>query len=558
MDNKISRLMQYCALLGGLLLSSYASSFDFCFWDCDRIVETSYGKVKGRSNSLTNAWYRIPYAAAPTGENRWQPPKPVKPWDGTKSASFSLSGCEQWASPTGVFSPFTSENCLDLSIWAPDKPGKYPVMVWIFGGGFLLGSGNELSYKGTTLSQNEDVVVVTLNHRLGPLGFLSLPGLTAEQGQSGNYGFLDQVAALKWVNNEIEGFGGDPENITVFGESAGGASVCMLMASPLSRHLFQNSIISSGPCGEWLTMKQEEADQKGAEFAGMMGCDQQDAAEQLACMRKLSPKEMRKKIDAPFNELFLVDGTQWKFFPYFTKDDHFINANFEDMISANKALIEQGALTPQNVIIGTVKDEGSLFEALKDHPEEADYKDYMTERFTEMKPEDIDNVLNLYPIDQYINVGHAMATISGDRNIVCAMVKTSKNLYAAGYPVFQYQFTEYSDSILRMITKFQLGTNPPPLGVFHSGEIGFLFGSSAPTSSLKTDEQKAVSMSIQDYMGTLARTGNPNHASAPNWPAYNDTDENYLTWGQDFTIGSDLRGHYCDYWIAEDFFADNF
>ncbi|MCY4045166.1 MAG: carboxylesterase family protein [Cellvibrionales bacterium] len=546
--------------IGGILLSlfSFSSAFsgDFCWWDCNRVVETSYGKVKGKNHGPTNSWYAIPYAGNAKGDNRWKPPQPVKPWKGTLNASSSMQGCEQWASPTGVF--FSDEDCLNLTVFAPDKEGSFPVMFWIFGGGFLLGSGNESSYKGSDLAKNHDVVVVTINHRLGPLGFLSHPALTSEQGRSGNYGFLDQVAALQWVNDEIAAFGGDPTNITVFGESAGGASVCMLMASPLSRDLFQKGIISSGPCGEWETLTQEEADAKGVQFAISMGCEQADPAAQLACLRNLSPRKIRKKLDAPFNELFKVDGTEWKYFPNFTKDDYFIDANFEDMIAKNKQLIEAGELTPQAVIQGTVKDEGSLFEALKDHPANDEYAAYLKQRFSYMSAQDLQWVLDHYPIDQFDNVGHAMSVIMGDQSIVCPGVKTAEHLTDAGYPVYQYQFTEYSDSILRMITKLQLGENPPPLGVFHSGEIGFLFGHSAPTSSLKTDDQKFVSAQLQQYMVSLANTANPNKDGLPNWPIYTKADKTYLIWGDDFTLKKDLRGEFCPWWIEKDFFGDNF
>jgi para-nitrobenzyl esterase len=547
--------------LGGVIIASLSFSLtslalDFCWWDCNRIVETSYGKVKGKNHGSTNRWYAIPYGADASGNNRWKPPQPVKPWSGTRNASSSMTGCEQWASPTGVF--FSDEDCLNLTVYAPDKEGSFPVMFWIFGGGFLLGSGNESSYKGDDLVKNEDVVVVTINHRLGPLGFLSHKGLTNEQGRSGNYGFLDQVAALEWVKNEIAAFGGDPDNITVFGESAGGASVCMLMASPLSRHLFQKGIVSSGPCGEWETLTQEEADEKGKQFAIAMGCEQEVPAEQLACLRKMTPKEMRKKIDASFNELFKVDGTQWKYFPNFTKDDYFIDANFEDMIANNKNLIEQGKLTPQVVIQGTVKDEGSLFEALKDHPDNSEYEPFLRNRLSYMTEEDIQWVLKSYPIEQFDNVGHAMSVIMADQSIVCPGVKTAVSLTDAGYPVYQYQFTQYSDSILRLITKFQLGENPPPLGVFHSGEIGFLFGHSAPTGRPKTDDQKFVSNKMQQYMGSLAHTANPNKVGLSHWPIYTKEDKTYLIWGEDFSTEQNLRGDFCPWWIEKDFFGDNF
>ncbi|CAA0078423.1 Para-nitrobenzyl esterase [BD1-7 clade bacterium] len=539
------------------LLSGCNTDFNFCIVDCKRVVSTSYGDVQGKSNSVVATWYDIPYAAAPEDDNRWRAPQPPAPWQGVLETKYRLRGCQQWAVPTALLDRFTDEDCLTVNVWAPDKPGDHPVMVWFFGGGLLLGSANEPQYMGHKLAKSQDVVVVTVNYRLGPMGFLSLPGLTQEQGQSGNYGFLDQVAALQWVNDEIAAFGGDPDRITLFGESAGGLSVCMHLASPLSRELFDNAIVASGPCGEWMTLNQADADARGLAFAASMGCDQTDAADQLACMRGLSGAQLKDKMKIQTNELFRVDGEDWPFFPYITQDNLFVTDTFENMIAANDALIDSGSLTPQSVILGTVKDEGSLFEALRDHPSAANYSSYLTQRYSELDASDITDVANLYPVQDFFNVGHAVSQIAGDRSIVCPTVKTANTLADAGYPTYHYEFAEYSESVLRKITLAQQGTNPPPLGVFHSGEIGFLFGVLGPTSQLDTDAQKAVSASIQGYMGALAHSGNPNHSDGVAWPQYDNANKAYLVWADGFNTANALRESYCNYWITEDFFEDS-
>jgi para-nitrobenzyl esterase len=207
------------------------------------LVATQNGMVRGVEDGESVAFRGIPYAAPPLGDLRWKAPQSPANWSGERDASAFGNRCPQVESPFGAAS--TNEDCLYLNVTTPGTDGSYPVMVWIHGGAFIAGSGNEAGYEPTRLVQ-EDVVVVTLNYRLGALGFLPHPALTDEAGESGNYGIMDQQKALQWVRDNIAGFGGDPAKVTIFGESAGGHSVYTHMVVPSSKGLFGKAISQSG------------------------------------------------------------------------------------------------------------------------------------------------------------------------------------------------------------------------------------------------------------------------------------------------------------------------
>jgi para-nitrobenzyl esterase len=221
------------------------------------IVQIDSGRISGRTESGVSSFKGIPYAAPPVGNLRWRPPQPVPPWTGTRPADKVGPLCKQKinTADNGVGPPPDSEDCLNLDVYAPAKAaqaararnGRLPVMFWIHGGGYVNGSGTANLYNGTELAK-QGVVVVSINYRLGRFGFFAHPALTQESpdGPLGNYAFMDQIAALQWVKRNIEKFGGDPGNVTIFGESAGGASVINLMVAPPAQGLFQRAISQSG------------------------------------------------------------------------------------------------------------------------------------------------------------------------------------------------------------------------------------------------------------------------------------------------------------------------
>jgi para-nitrobenzyl esterase len=265
-------------------------------------VSVTGGQIRGRALAAGVVFKGIPFAAPPEGELRWKPPMPVKPWTGVRDAGAYGATCAQidanWNKSAAAAG---KEDCLFLNVWAPQWPGssKKPVMLWIHGGGNMGGSalglgGIEPPFDGESLSRH-GVVVVTIQYRLGLLGFLAHPELTAESPHraSGNYALMDIVAALQWVKQNIEKFGGDPANVTIFGQSAGGNNAGMMLVSPLSKGLFARAIEESGTVvgGARLNQTLAEAEKQGLEYAARMNVP---AGGALAYMRKLPASEVLK------------------------------------------------------------------------------------------------------------------------------------------------------------------------------------------------------------------------------------------------------------------------
>jgi para-nitrobenzyl esterase len=265
----------------------------------DGIVHVETGSVRGTVANGVESWKGIPFAAPPVGELRWRAPQPAPPWDGVRDASAYGSDCMQQPAPSDAAPPGTepSEDCLYLNVWrsAGRSSAPRPVIVWIYGGGFVNGGSSPPTYSGAELAR-QGVVVASFNYRLGRFGTFAHPQLTAENadgGLLGNYGLLDQIAALQWVKRNISSFGGDPNDVTVMGESAGGMSVNMLLTSPLAQNLMQRAIVMSGGDGTQLepaTLTDVEA--TGVEFAQSQGIPPGDPAA-LTKLRALSAQQVR-------------------------------------------------------------------------------------------------------------------------------------------------------------------------------------------------------------------------------------------------------------------------
>src|SRR5690625_46310 len=243
------------------------------------VVDTEYGQVIGRRIDGVSVWKGIHYAKAPVGRLRFRPPQPPEPWAGIHDATMSGPVAIQPIKEIMTFldneHARMSEDCLNLNIWSPEAYEKRrPVMVWIHGGAFMRGSGSSGTYDGTSVSANGDVVVVTFNYRLGVMGFLHLDDINDEYTSSGNCGILDQVAALKWVKENIDSFGGDPNRITVFGESAGAISIGTLLAIQIGRGLFNQAILQSGAARN--VLKSETAARVAKKVLGNLGMDSKD------------------------------------------------------------------------------------------------------------------------------------------------------------------------------------------------------------------------------------------------------------------------------------------
>lgn len=474
------------------------------------LVKTQQGMVQGVVQPSFRAFLGIPYAAPPVGNLRWKPPQAHAPWSTTLNATVAGSPCPQSASPFGQAS--TNENCLFLNVYTPNPvAANAPVMVWIHGGAFVTGEGSDYNPAATLVAQG--AVVVTINYRLGAFGFLALPSLSAEDanGSSGNYGLQDQQFALQWVHNNIQAFGGNPANVTIFGESAGGFSVCANIASPNARGLFQRAITESGPCTFPLPTlaSVESAD---AALAAKLGCAQQVATQQTACLRALTPQQILAAQPAGFN----VGGNSGSILPFSPNIDGSVLPQ-----SLTNALLS-GRFNHVPVLEGTNQTEGRLFIALgfdltANGPLTAAQYPAAVQALVgaQIAPQ----VLNEYPLSNFSSPDVALSAIFGDAGFSC-QARAADQLLAASVPTFAYEFNDTNAPMLFL---------PPvsfPYGATHTDEIQYLFQVDALASRLNANQEQ-LSRQMISYWVQFARNGNPNSTQTANWADYNAFADNF-------------------------------
>ncbi|MFI6814921.1 carboxylesterase/lipase family protein [Nonomuraea sp. NPDC050328] len=447
-------------------------------------VRTDLGWVKGTQTAGHRLYQGIPYAAAPTGERRWRSPGPAAPWPGVRDATAPGPRCTQPTAPAG-----TSEDCLYLNVTVPRTPGgRKPVMVWLHGGGFVEGAGSD--FDARRLAATGDVIVVTVNYRLGVFGLFAHPGLAG----SGGFALEDQQAALRWVRRNAAAFGGDPGNVTLFGESAGGKSVCAHPASPGAAGLFQRAIMQSAPCTgtvpagtmfpglpafhQWPTVAEREGD--GARLAAEVGCA--DPATALACLRRLPAERL-----LPLHDRFITPAAGS---PVLPKDPE-------------RAMAE-GAFHRVPVISGTTRDEMrymvALFYELPGTPiTAATYARLLEEAFGARAGE----VARRYPLDRYGSPGLAWASLTTDVVFSCPTHERNGSL-ARRVRTYAYEFTGADVTT-------EIPGSDFPLGSAHGAELAYLFPASGrdPLSAL-----------MIKYWTAFARTGDPNTPGLPRWPAF--------------------------------------
>ncbi|HBP57114.1 MAG TPA: carboxylesterase [Verrucomicrobiales bacterium] len=472
-------------------------------------VLTQYGRVQGTESrdESVEVFKGIPYAAPPVGDLRWHPPQPPAKWS-------SIRVCDQFA-PQSLQrgkrkNANQSEDCLYLNVWTPRKRHveKYPVMVWIHGGGFTQGSGHKAGYNGTQLAQR-GVVVVTINYRLGALGFMTHPELSAESphGSSGNYAILDQIEALKWVRGNISKFGGNPDNVTIFGESAGGTSVYLLTATPLSKGLFHRAILQS----PWLDpsifrdLKNENENGPPAESMG----DQ----EVQKIFETPVPNVLTKLRATPGEEILAKMKERWPVVMdgwVFPKAPHLIHA--------------AGEQHDIPIIIGTNRDEGTMFGPSKPFGGTLDsYQITMLEQFGETGKK----IAEFYAPaskDGLYKVGVQMIT---DTWFVQPSREFARAMSQHGNPVWMYHFT-----------KPVWGW----MGAAHAAEIRYVFGNLEEPKP----EDRRLSEAFMDYWVQFAKSGNPNIDHQPAWPSYTRSTDQHLVMDQRITVESALRKEACD------------
>ncbi|QIS09783.1 carboxylesterase family protein [Nocardia arthritidis] len=494
------------------------------------VVQIVDGPVRGTAADGYRTFQGIPYAAPPVSRLRWAPPAPPVPWRDVRDATAPGHPCVQNASPMG--DPASdSEDCLYLNVTAPDHADgeKLPVMVWIHGGGFYFGSADP--YQARRLATKGRVVVVTLNYRFGALGYLVHPGLDTADAASGNYGLLDQQAALRWVRRNIDRFGGNPDSVTLFGQSAGATSTCSLLASPSAAGLFQRAIVQSSPCSEtnqwpyddgyWFARPRAAAEQQGRELADKLGCGA--AADAADCLRTVPAAKI----------LAAADGAGYG--PAY-------GGQHTPLPLAPAEAIASGKFNRVPVIHGTTRDEHSTFiwaiESFTDHVyTPADYRNQLDSAFGA----DADRIAAEYPLTDYGSPSQALARLFSDYTWGCTALLTDDAL-AAQTTTYAYEFADPNPPWGKDMAKAHF-----PTGALHVGEIPYLFDSPEFPTPLST-EQNRLSDTMIDYWTRFARTGDPNRSGTPNWPEYR-TATDVLSLAPNMIHPVDLDAeHRCGFW----------
>jgi para-nitrobenzyl esterase len=456
--------------------------FLLAFLAIDTRVQLDSGKIAGAEANGVASFKGIPYVAAPTGALRWKPPHTVAPWTGTRGVKEFGAACPQppiLEKRYGIKLDNTSEDCLTLNVWTTGKSTaeRRPVLVWIHSGGNIAGSGSMAD--GSALAR-QGAVVVTLNYRLGPFGFLALPSLSKESSRnsSGNYGLLDQVQALLWVHRNIDKFGGDRQNVTIIGVSAGAGDVGLLMTSPLGKGLFQRAIIESGsPSSD---MRLAAAERAGAKLFG----------DDLGSLRVRSTEEVMATGGLSYGPI--VDG--W-------------------VIPENPVRIFVSGLQANvPLIVGTNADEGTVFTEELPLRTAAEYRAYLTSHYSNAA----EILFGLYPASGDAQVHAAANRLITDYLFIAPARRLARWQAVVNAKTFVYHFTHPTG----------------PRGAFHTSEVPFVFA---------TDPGSDLARAMSAAWLRFAATGNPNGPGLPAWPAYTAAADQYLEFGDTIKAGSELH-----------------
>ena len=497
------------------------------------IVRTDDGLVRGADVAGVDSFLGLPYAAPPTGNLRWRPPQPAAAWSGVRDATTFGPSCPQDTNPKA--NPFLppgpiSEDCLYLNVYTPalgqdgNDQGGRPVLVWIHGGGLVQDGAR--NYDGTKLAA-DGIVVVTINYRLGALGFLAHPALASRPGgPAGNYGLMDQQAALRWVRDNIAQFGGDPENVTIAGQSAGGLSVLAQMVSPGARGLFQRAIVQSGT----FALNQEPlvtAEAAGETFATAVGCPDQTAA----CLRNAPVSDLVSNFGVEIPGV--VDGSV--------------------LTQPIGTALASGQFARVPVINGITHDEELLFVAGlsltvsqgTDVPLAAPLNssaNYPTDiaQALGVSPARATAIANEYPLSAYPNPVVAFSLLVSDASFACPALQVDNWTHARGVPAYAYQFND--DNAPVNILGFSLGL------ATHGAELPYLFDQ--PNTPVVLDpDQQALAASMRTDWASFAGTGDPSSRELP-WPSFNGTRVLSLVPLQSQVTTDFAAAHHCSFWGA--------
>jgi para-nitrobenzyl esterase len=488
------------------------------------IVRTDDGLVRGTTAGGVNEFLGLPYAAPPIGNLRWRPPAPAASWRGVRDASQFGPSCPQ---APGPFAPpgLLSEDCLYLNVYAPapgmNDQGGRPVLVWIHGGG--LEQDGARDYDGTKLAA-DGIVVVTINYRLGALGFLAHPALASRPGgPAGNYGLMDQQAALRWVQRNIEQFGGDPGNVTIAGQSAGGLSVLAQMISPGARGLFQRAIVQSGT----FALNQQPlatAEAAGETFATAVGCPDQTAA----CLRTVPVSTLVNDFGVEIPGV--VDGSvltqpigtalasgQFARVPVINGITHNEELLFVDVL---KLTVSQGTNIPLAApLTSEANYEADIAQALGVSPARATA------------------IANVYPLSANpTRRDEVFGQAISDASFACPALQVDQWTAARGVPTYAYQFNDDNAPV------FNLGQ------ATHGAEIPYLFDRPGKPVTLSADQQ-ALAASMRTDWASFAGTGNPSSRALP-WPSFGGSRVLSLVPLASQVTTDFATAHHCSFWAA--------
>ena len=458
------------------------------------VIVTATGPVQGVREGTVRVFKGIPYAGPPIGEARWQPPRPARDWSDVRKTTEFGPAC---VAPTRRFTtiyttdiaPF-SEDCLTLNVWSPADAKNAPVFFWIHGGALTNGSSKEAMYDGTRLAQT-GMVVVTINYRLGVFGFLAHPELSAESplGISGNYGLLDQIAALRWVQANIEAFGGNPSNVTIAGESAGGLSVMFLLASPEARGTFSKAIAESAYMVSMQELKEEHHGTPSAETAG----------ERLAAALNMPDIAAMRSMDAQA----LADGAAAaRFLPMGTVDGKILPRQLVDVF-------DRGEQAPVPILTGFNSGEIRSLTVLAPPPPASaeEYESTIRDRYLDLA----DEFLRLYPST---NMQESIYATTRDALYGWTSERLVRKQTELGVPSFLYLFDHGYPA-----------ADEAGLHAHHASELPYVFGNLDRTPPKwpkipDTAEEKRFSAAMVGYWSSFARDGHPTAEGEPDWPAY--------------------------------------
>ena len=488
------------------------------------VVQTDAGALRGASSGTVWSFKNIPYAAPPVGEFRWRPPRPAAPWEGRRDATQWGDKCTQIDSSGNLVG---GEDCLQLNVFTPAapspvrRPGNWPrrlrpVLVWIHGGSLTTGSA--VSLDGTRLVQKTGVVLVTINYRLGPLGYMAHAALTWEQQTrtTGNYGLLDQIAALEWVHRNIAQFGGDPDRVTVFGQSAGAFSVCSLVASPLAAGLLSGAIMMSGSCSA-RTLTANEV-QGNAVFA-YAGCSQ--SADPPGCMRAL-PAGTVVRIPVMSDYASPVSGYSATIDGYALRGDP-------------QTVIAQGHHNHMPVIVGNTSNElGASTLAVAN---EADFRNAIWQlvpypgAYTLIAPQ--------YTVAEYSSYRDAYVAFASDLMYVWP-ARGATRAFLAGQtePVWRYVFSHVKDNA---------GPEIRAQGAVHSADTPYIFDTLDRGDYTPSEGERGLIDVMQRLWARMAETGAPEGGDLPFWPRYTTLDP-YLRLDTPAVVEAGFRRLQCDFW----------